>query len=196
MSKLSSKIAFPMILAGAFAITVFIALDHDRLDFSFYLVIFLLAVYVFFFGFATGQNFASPIKKLLDKAEQLSHGNLSSRVYLETKDELADLAIVFNEIAQKLEESRNQEEKTEKSVDIKVRARTKALEETINALEQKVKNRTIELDKLIKESGKIQENMKTKETETVQLKKELTDFKQKLGKDDRLEQEVPVSDKE
>ena len=99
-----------------------------------------------------------------------------------TKDELAELAKVFNEIAEKLEESRDQTEKTERSVDIRVRARTKALEETINALEQKVKNRTIELDRLVKESGKLQQDVMGRETETEQLKKELGDLKQKLGR--------------
>jgi dynactin complex subunit len=39
----------------------------------------------------------------------------------------------------------------EKSVSIKVQAKTKELEETINALEQKVKNRTIEMQRLSEE---------------------------------------------
>ena len=126
MSKLRSKIALPIILAGIFAIAVFIAIDHERLDPNFYIILSLLAVYVFCFGFATGHTFASPVKKLLDRATELSKGNLSSRVYLETKDELAELAKVFNKIADELQESYAQKENTEKSVDIKVKARTQA----------------------------------------------------------------------
>ena len=88
------------------------------------------------------------VKKILDKATELSKGNLSSRVYLETKDELSELAEVFNKIAEELQASHEQEANTEKSVGIKVKARTKDLEETINALEQKVKNRTYRVRKI------------------------------------------------
>jgi len=59
---------------------------------------------------------------------------------LETKDELSDLAKIFNKIAESLEESRGKEETAGRSADIKVKAKTQELEETINALEQKVQN--------------------------------------------------------
>ena len=182
MVKLTSKIALPIILAGLFAIAVFIAIDYQKLELSFYIILFLLAVYVFFFGFAIGQNFSSPVKKLLDRAKELSEGNLSSRAYLETKDELAELARVFNKIADELEESHAQEESTEKSVDIKVKARTQALEETINALDQKIKNRTIELERLITKSGDLEKQAKTKEIESLELKQELNNLRSRVGK--------------
>lgn len=156
MSKLTSKMAISIILVGIFAITVFIALDYENLKVSIYIVLLLLTFFVFFFGFATGQSFSSPVKKLLERALELKGGNLSSRAYLETKDELAELAQVFNEIAEELEESRCNEQNTEKEVDLKVRAKTQALEETINALEQKIKNRTIELEKLLKRNEELQ----------------------------------------
>jgi nitrate/nitrite-specific signal transduction histidine kinase len=182
MSKLRSKIALPIILAGVFGIAVFIAIDHERLDFSFYMVLALLAVYVFCFGFATGHTFASPVQKILDRATELSKGDLSSRVYLETKDELEELARVFNKIADELQKSHAQEESTEKSVDIKVKARTQALEETINALDQKIKNRTIELERLIAKSEDLEKQAKAKETESIGLKEELNNLKSKVIK--------------
>jgi len=188
MAKLTMKIAVPIILAGVFAITVFISISYEELKPSFYIIIFFLVIYVFFFGLATGQSLSSPIKKLLNRATELSKGNLSSRAYLETKDELSELARVFNEIAEELESSRLQEENTEKSVGIKVKARTEALEETINALEQKVKNRTIELERLAEESNKLQMDAKNKGAETAQLKKELSDFKQKINKYSKAKQ--------
>ena len=182
MSKLTTKISLPVILAGIFAMTVFIAFDHENIDLPFYIIIFLLSIFVFFFGFATGQQFSSPIKKLLERATELSEGNLSSRVYLETKDELAELAKVFNKIAENMEFSRIEQENTEKSVGIKVRARTQELEETIEALEQKVKNRTVELERLITEYDRFQQNIKGKEVEIEELKNELENLKQKSGK--------------
>ncbi len=182
MSKLTSKIAVPIISVGIFAIVVFIAVGYDKLNLSFYIVILLLAIFVFFFGLAVGQNLASPIRKILDRATDLSEGKLSSRVYIETKDELSELAKVFNKIAEELEANQEQGLNAEKSVGIKVKARTKELEETINALEQKVKNRTIELERLVEESTKLQEDAKDKKDETGQLRRELDAFKQKIGK--------------
>lgn len=179
MSKLASRISFPIILAGVFVLTIFIALDYDRFDPNFYVIIILLTLFMFFFGFAIGQNLSSPIKKILDRANDLKNGNLSSRMYLETKDELADLAAVFNEIAEELQAKKNEEENTEKSVDIKVRARTQELKDTIDMLEQKVRNRTAEHEKLLFESERLLEQTKAKEKEMAQLKQELADLKTK-----------------
>ena len=180
ISNVSFKIAVPIIITGIFIIAVFIALNYERLNKNFYIVFILTAVYIFLFGFATGQKFAMPVKKLLKRAIDLSEGDLTARIYLETKDEFGDLAKVFNKIADELEESRSRTETTEKSVDIKVKARTQALEEIINALEQKVKNRTLELQRIINESKVIQKKTKNKEMETEQLKKELSNLKEAL----------------
>ena len=162
MAKLTTKIAIPIILAGIFAIAVFLAVDFEQLNPSFYVIILFFAVYIFFFGLAIGQNLSSPVKKLLDRAVELRKGNLSSRVYLESKDELSDLAEVLNQIAEELELSQEQEANTEKSIGIKVKARTQELEETINALEQKVKNRSIELERVTEEINKLKESVKNK----------------------------------
>jgi nitrogen fixation/metabolism regulation signal transduction histidine kinase len=125
MPKLSIKIAFPIILAGIFSIVALIALGYEQLNPSFLVVFFFLIVYIFSFGLATGQNVTTPIKKLLASAKELTEGNLSSRVYLESKDELSELAKAFNEIADRLETSQIQEKNTEKSVGIKVKLEPK-----------------------------------------------------------------------
>ncbi len=151
MPRLSFKIAYPIIIAGLFIIVSFIAVNYDNLNPGFYFVLSLLIIYIFLFGFAIGQNFSSPIKKLLKIAENVSGGDLKSRSYLDTQDEVGELARVFNRIADALEESRYENEKMERSVDIKVKARTQALQETIDALEQKVKNRSFELQKIEQE---------------------------------------------
>lgn len=182
MSKFTSKIAIPIILAGIFATTIFIALNYDKLDINFYIILVTLTSFIFFFGFATGQELASPVKKLLEKATELSQGNLSSRVYLETKDELSELAKVFNKIAEDLEVTSAEKENTEKSVGVKVKARTQELEETINALEQKVKNRTAELERLLSEFDKSRADIKNKEKEIEELRSSLGSLKQKVGK--------------
>lgn len=182
MSNVSFKIALPIIIAGAFIIAVFIALNYEKLDLNFYIIFTLIAVYIFLFGFATGQRFAMPVKKLLKRAIDLSEGDLTTRIYLETKDEFGDLAKIFNKIADELEASRSKAETTEKSVGIRVKAKTQALEEIIGALEQKVKNRTLELQRMVDESSKTQEKTKITKVETEQLKKELDNLKETLKK--------------
>lgn len=154
MFSISLKIAYPIIIAGLFIIVVFIALNYETLNPSFYIILSLLTSYIFLFGFATGQNFSRPVKRLLEKADDLSKGNMKSRFYSQSKDEIGELGKVFNKIAEEFEESKSKADSLEKSVDIKVKARTQSLEETINALEQKVKNRTLELERIVEESEK------------------------------------------
>ncbi len=181
ISKITFKIALPIIIIGVFTIVVFIATGSSNINFGFYVVVLLLSIFIFLFGFATGQELASPVKKLLKRATDLSKGDLTTRVYLETKDEFGELAQIFNKIAQELEESHSKAEKTEKSVDIKVRAKTQDLEETINALDQKVKNRTIELERIMGESEKLKEEIKNKEKEAIDFKTELDQLREKMG---------------
>jgi len=182
MSKLTSKIALSIVLAGIFVITAFVAVNYERLDLDYYIVILCLIVFVFSFGLAIGDRLSSPAQELLDKAIEISKGNLSSRAYLKSKDELSQLAEVFNKIAEEINDSRERETIAEKSVGIKVMAKTRDLEETISALEQKVKNRTIELEKLVTESSRLQTDAKVKESEIAQLKNELGGLKQKVVK--------------
>ncbi len=163
MASISLKIAYPIILAGLFIMAIFVALNYQTLSNSFYIVLVFLVLYVFLFGFATGQNFAIPVKRLLQKADDLSRGDMKARFYSEGKEELGelgDLGRAFNKIAEGFEESKAEAAILEKSVDIKVRARTESLEETIRALEQKVKNRTLELQRVAEDLKKIQMTVK------------------------------------
>jgi len=156
---------------------IFIALNYGAMSKEVYFVFIALSIYVFLFGFATGQNFATPVKKLLKRATELSQGDLKTRVYLETKDEFGELSKIFNKIAQDLEESKQAGSRAEESIDIKVKAKTQALDETISALEQKVRNRTLELDKVIKEIERQRDEVKNKDEEIAKLKVQIEDAK-------------------
>ncbi|MBX4200666.1 HAMP domain-containing protein [Candidatus Parcubacteria bacterium] len=160
MPNLSFKIAWTVIVAGSFVIISYIALNYQNLNTGFYMVSSFLVVYVFLFGFAIGQNFTAPVRKLLKRADELSKGDLKSRFYLESKDELGQLAQVFNHIADQLEESKAKSEKMEQSVGLKVEAQTQSLRETIDALEKKVQNRTLEFQKMSKDLERFKEMAK------------------------------------
>ena len=154
MFSISIKVAYPIIIAGLFVMVMFIALSYQNLNTAFYITLCLLIAYIFLFGFATGQNFAKPIRRILQQAEDLSSGDVKTRIYSKDKNELGQLAQVFNKIAEQVEQIQIKNETLEKMVDIKVKAKTQALEETISALDQKVRNRTAELQKLIAEVEK------------------------------------------
>ncbi len=167
MSKVIFKIASPIIITGFFVIMVFLALNAQTLNNTGFLIVFaLLVVYIFLFGFATGQQFARPLKQILRGAMELSEGNIQNKIMIDTKDEFGELARILNKISDNIEESRVAMENAEKSVDVKVKARTRALEETIDALEQKVKNRTIELQKLVDESERVKQSTQNIQAQT------------------------------
>ncbi len=180
MPTLSSKIALPIIIAGLFIMVSFVALNYENLNTAFYLIFSFITAYIFLFGFAIGQNFTAPVKKLLKKADDLSRGDLKSRFYAESKDEIGQLSNVFNKIADRLEESNSENELTKKSVGIKVEAETQSLREVIGALEQKVQNRSLELQRMVSDLEKFKEYSKTREAESEELKNQIMELKKRL----------------
>lgn len=181
--KILFRISFPIIIVGIFVIAIFTALNYESLSIEIYAIFAIVAIFVFLFGFAIGQRVASPMKQLLEKAEKLTRGELTSRIYLETKDEFEELSRAFNKIAEELEKSHTVAEEAESVADVRLRARTQELEEEINNLEQKVKNRAQELQKMIMESENLQKLVKNREAEIINLKKELKGLE---GKPERI----------
>jgi len=167
------KISFSLIILGLFLTVIFIALVYKEFSIELYFVLLLALIFTFLFSLAVGQRFVSPIKKLIRRGEELSKGSLKTRIYLETKDEFEELSEVFNQIAEELERSHSMVEKAENTVNIKVRARTKELEENIESLERKVKVRAKELQRMINEFEKFQRVGKERELEIIELKKAL-----------------------
>lgn len=180
MSKIILRVALPIIIAGIFAVVVFLSLGYENMSLGFFIILGLVSIFLFSFGFAIGQNFAFPVRKILEAASALDRGDLASRVYLDdNKDEISELARVLNKIAEELEQSHQETERTKQFVDVKVRAQTKSLEETITALEQKIRNRTAEMARLESESEAIRNQLQAKEAEVLELKNSLKVYKKK-----------------
>ena len=89
---------------------------------------------------------------------------------------------IFNKIADKLEESKYENEKIKKSVSIKVEAQTQSLKEIISALEQKVQNRTLEVQTMVNDLEECKKSSKAKEVELIEFKNQITNLKTKLEK--------------
>ncbi len=170
-TNIAFKVALPMVLAGMFIVVIFIAFNPQQMDMMFYIFVFLVFIFIFFYGFATGQRVAFPVKRLLKRAIDLSRGDLKSRFYMETKDEFGELAQIFNKIADELEQSRATEQNSEQAMDIKIRAKTQDMAETISVLEQKVRNRTAEMGRVMEELERIKAETKVKDDELEALKK-------------------------
>lgn len=167
------KISFSLIILGIFLIVIFIALVYQQLNFQSYLIILLLLIFTFLFSFAISQRFVFPIKKLIRRASKLSEGSLKTRIYLETKDEFEQLANIFNQIAEELEKSHSLVEKTKYTVNIKIRAKTKELENVIESLEQKLKDKAREFQGMADRFEEFRKLEKEQELEIIELKKAL-----------------------
>jgi len=169
----SLKIAFSIIIAGVFIIIAFIGYNYQNLNSSTYVILYLLVIFTFLFGLAAGQNITMPLKRLLESVDSFSKGDLKRRIYLESTDEVGELTKIFNKIAEEFEKKNEENETSKKSVDIKSKTRILILEEVISALDKKIKNRTLEFQKIVEDSEKFKEQLKLKDKEIIGLKSQI-----------------------
>jgi len=169
MGKFSFKIAFSIITAGFFIVVSFAALNYENLNASFYIVSGFLVIFILLFGIAMGRIYALPFKELLEKADNVNKGDLKSRVHLKTKDEVEELSRAFNKIAEGLEKSTSDIETIKRSSDIKFKTKDIVSEKVIDALEEKIKNRTLDLEKVMRESEQLREQIKSKDREILSI---------------------------
>ncbi len=169
MQKFSFKIAFSIILAGLFIVVCFAALNYDNLTTSFYIVSGLVVVFILFFGFAMGSSYAFPVKQLLKKADNIKKGDLKSRLNLHTKDEIEELSKTFNKITDDMEKSSLDMQDFKKSSEIKFKTKDIVSEKIIDALEEKIKNRTADLEKTMAELDRVKEQLMQKDREILTL---------------------------
>jgi methyl-accepting chemotaxis protein len=100
-----------------------------------------------------------PLRKISYGLEQVQLGALNTKIDIRTKDEIGGIANVFNKMTGDLEKSR------------------KALEEYSKTLEQKVEERTGELNSKLEELERMNKLMIGRELKMVQLKEEIEELK-------------------
>lgn len=132
----------------------------------------VLLIALLIFGIAIGGGIAgyisisisNPLKKLISVTQELGKGNLDIRIGIKTKDEIGELAAVFNKMAQDLKLSQKQ---------LSIRAQN---------LEKEVSERTVELKKE-KEAAEDFANLAVgRELKMVELKKRIGELEEKLKK--------------
>jgi len=135
----------------------------------------------------------NPIVEIKKGLEKIGSGKLDYRIIPRSNDEIGDLALGLNEMAEKLEKTyETLEEKVRErtaeleelktSLEIRVQARTRELKELAESLEEKVKERTKELQKKIEELEKFQKMAIGRELKMVELKEEIKRLKEELEK--------------
>lgn len=174
MSKLSNRIAYQVIIGGLFIIAAFIALNYQHLSGDVLMVLALLVVYVVLFGMAAGQNFAMPFQKLMHRVTTLEKGDLKTKVELKEDNELGELAQAINRITENFEKTKTESESQQKHVDIKAKTDVFILQETLAALEQKIRNRNTAYEMMVRETEKMQQVLRAKDEEIAMLKAKKT----------------------
>lgn len=100
----------------------------------------------------------NPLKKISFGLEQVKKGILSTKINIQNRDEIGEIASVFNSMTQDLEISK------------------KTLQEYNVTLEQKIKERTAELNSKLNELEKMNKLMIDRELKMIDLKKQIRDL--------------------
>ncbi len=226
LSALLSAI-LPMIITGALIIYTYqdlidsllaegkISLDGEAAEFlsltlqnaqiQSVLTVFIVIVLISFSNIIMSRGLTRPLRKIIKGVDEFAAGNLDFEINVDTNDELGELALHFNEMAQQLKdamqelkesklilekkvEERTQELKKAASsledskdvLEIKIKARTLELEELSKGLDLQVKEKTRELQEKIKDLEVFQRLSLGRELKMVELKEEIKKLKEQL----------------
>lgn len=152
------------------------------------LVVIPLLLLISILTFLFVKRMTKPLNFLIIAVNKIREGNLESKVDIETKDEIGQLGIAFNEMTSKLKVSytileekiaeRTKElEDERRSLEKKVSERTSELEELKKDLENTVKERTQKLNDKLIELERVNAVMTDREIKMIELKKELEELK-------------------
>ncbi len=177
MISISHKIAFRIIIACLFVAMAFTAFYYQKLDYNLYPFLLILFVFIVSFAFAVSINIITPVKTLLKKAEKLSSGEFAGRFFIQNKDELGQLAKVFNKIAQNVGQAKYDSKKLQEAFDRKVEEIVGLMGETIDNSERKVKNREIEFQKFMKDFEILKEQLRLRDMKVIDLQKKIDRIK-------------------
>ena len=143
------------------------------------LITFITLIFIFIVSIFFSQLIVGPIKKLHKGVEIIRKGNLDYRVDIQTNDEIEELGKAFNRMAKNLSKYHTVLEESKTILQIRVKARTRELEEMARGLEGKVKERTKELEERLSELERFHKLTVGRELKMMDLKKKIERLKRK-----------------
>lgn len=172
---------------------LFADLIKERTDFI--LLTLLLWILGILFSILFGRFFLKNIKIIHNTAIRVAKGDFKIRAVVKARDESGDLATIFNQMLDNIEESRedlarsNQDlqntykelERINASLEEKVKIRTNELENIKANLELRVHEKTMELQERLNELEKFRKLTIGRELKMIELKDEIDNLKRKIG---------------
>lgn len=124
------------------------------------------------FGIAISRNISKPIDKMVDLTRRIAQGDLDHTVMVKSRDELADLAVSFNQMTVALKKSRRQTEKYSQELESKLQE-IQALNEELQVTNEELQVTNEELEKKGEELQLANEELQTKTEELQSYVEEL-----------------------
>lgn len=158
--------------------------DHDILitGQTRYFTIVFLFTYLIIGGLSLiiAKKTTSPILEFTKKIQEIEKQGFGEKVEIKTGDEIEDLANSFNSMSEKI--AQNYKETTEQKnlLEIKVNEKTKELRDLADSLDKQVKEKTQDLQGKLEELERFHKITIDRETKMIELKKEITELKQRL----------------
>lgn len=172
---------------------IFAPLIEERNDTIILTILLWIASVIGIFLFS--RIFLKNILEINKVANKIKGGDFSVRARVKSRDEVGDLANVFNlmlddiehsraeidEFNKKLQESSRELEKLNFSLEGKIKERTRELEEIKATLELRVHEKTVELQERLSELEKFKRLTTGRELRMIELKEEIENLKRKAG---------------
>lgn len=144
---------------------------------------FILAVV---FGYFISLSISRRLQEIRNAAAEFARGNTDIKIKATSRDEIGELAGDFNRMMEDIKESQEVLKEAKTALEIKVKARTRELEDSAKGLEKRVQERTQKLQEKIEELERFQKLTVAREVKMIELKKEVKKLK-KSGKNTKVE---------
>ncbi len=154
------------------------------LNYFFLSVILLFPIIVF--AFFLSRKMIQPLKKISMTAKKVAQGDLDVRAKISSKDEFGELAENFNKMVKDLNNIKEKQAEEKDVLEVKVRARTRELNELNKNLEKEIEKRTEEMQRKLREFEKMSKLMVGREMKMIELKKNLEEAEKEI---ERLKEE-------
>ena len=139
-----------------------------------------LILTIYLMGRGINKVVVSPIRKFQKGVQKISGGNLEKRIDIKTGDEIESLAQEFNLMIERLQKAKKDVEEAKSILEIKVKTRTRQLQELNEHLEEEVEKRTKEL---VKRLGKLEEYQQLnmgRDLRVAELNREIKKLKEEI----------------